>query len=105
MSEHSICRSAVPDLAIWVLQAFQVFVSPAGSRIQYMCFKGRCCVGQTHWNLVGPVLLVALGLLGSGCATTHTRTGQSGHIEWEAICCSFFGSGGWSFTVVLRETG
>src|SRR5262249_8706778 len=70
-----------------------------------MCFKGRCCVGQTHWNLVGPVLLVALGLLGSGCATTHTRTGQSGRIDCEAICCSFFGWGGWSFTVVLREPG
>ena len=59
---------------------------------------------RTCRNLIAGTLLVTLGSLGWGCATTHPRQGQSGHFAWEAICCVTFGYDGWSFTVVLRET-
>src|SRR5262245_65503643 len=64
-------------------------------------------MGRMFRNPATTILLLTLGLLGGGCATTHPshpKTGQSGHVEWEVICCVTFGYSGWSFTVVLRET-
>jgi hypothetical protein len=62
-------------------------------------------MGQTRGNLVGALVLIALALLGSGCATTYPRQGQSGHVEWEILSYVSYGYGRALVTIALRETG